>query len=294
MALSGFASAQHPVTAVPEEIRTQFKLNAFYKKCINLGGFPIVSSERVPDAALREAAYLIDKMLGGRPDILQAMAKNGVRFSVMADDEFTTDIPEHAHLKPKIYWDKRARGLGATPSAPSVSCGEENLLLYQGDKYFLENILIHEFAHAIHEMGMNTVDPKFDRDLELTFDEAIAAGKWKGTYAATNHREYFAEAVQSWFHCNRVNDHQHNHINSRKQLTEYDPKVAKMVQRVFGDNAWTYKRVDTRKTDLEHLEGFDRKSAPRFTWPPRLKDFDAYKWEREKAEREKAEDKSKE
>ena len=177
MMLIQSAIAEHNVTPVPAELRAQFKLDAFYTKCVNYHGFPIVSSDKVPDAAMREAAYLIDRMLGNRPDVIRAMIKNGVRFSVMAKDEFTTDIPEHAHLKPKIYWDKRARGLGATPSAPSVSCGEENLLLYKGDKYFLENILIHEFAHAIHEMGMNTVDPKFDHDLEKTFDAAIAEGK---------------------------------------------------------------------------------------------------------------------
>ena len=269
------------VTDIPADLRQQFELADFYKKCVNYKGFPIVSSGRVPDAALLEAVFLIDKLLGNRPDILKAMVDGRVRYSVMALDEFTTDIPEHAHLKPKTYWDKRARGLGATPHAPCVSCGEENLLLYQGDKYFLENILIHEFAHAIHEVGMRAVDPDFDKKLESAFDEAIAAGKWKDTYAATNHREYFAEAVQSWFHCNRTNDHQHNHVNSRDVLKEYDPGAARMVEQVFPNNPWTYERVDTRKTDLDHLGDFDRSTAPQFKWPPHLKDFDAYQWERD-------------
>ena len=38
-------------------------------------------------------------------------------------------------MTPKAYWDKRARGLGATPERPAVSCGEENLLNLQGDWY---------------------------------------------------------------------------------------------------------------------------------------------------------------
>jgi hypothetical protein len=279
-----FAQLPGKVTSVPAKIKADFKLNDFYKKCVDYNGFPIVSSNKVPDVALLEATFLIDKMLGNRPDILKAMINNKVRFAVMAKDEWTTDIPEHRHLKPKTYWDKRARGLGATPAAPCVSCGEENLLRYTGDKYHAENILIHEFAHAIHEMGMSTVDPKFDGRLENAFDAAIKNGKWKGTYAATNHREYFAEAVQSWFHCNRINDHQHNHVNSRKELNQYDPGAAKMVEFVFPDNPWVYARPDERKIDLEHLKGFDRKSAPKFVWPPNLKDFDAYQWERDQKE----------
>ena len=268
---------RHPTSAV----RSKFDLPPFYEKWIDYQGFPIVSSEKVHDAALREAAYLVDRMLGNRPDIVAALAKAKVRFTVMAPTEFTTDVPEHSHLQPKIYWDKRARGLGATPTAPCVSCGEENLLCYQGDKYSTENILVHELAHAIHEVGMREVDPGFDQRLEAAYDAAIESGKWKSTYAATNYKEYFAEAVQSWFHCNRVDDHQHNHVNSRAALKEYDPAAVEMIQQVFRDNPWVYQRPDRRVDDLEHLAGFDRDSAPIFSWPDRLKDFDAYAWERE-------------
>ena len=91
--------------------------------------------------------------------------KNRVRMAVMAPTELTTDIPEHSDLKPKEYWDRRARGLGPTRRRPAVSSAEENLLNLRGDRYRKENILVHEFAHAIHEMALNTVDPKFDARL---------------------------------------------------------------------------------------------------------------------------------
>lgn len=51
----------------------------------------------------------------------------------MAQDEMTTDVPEHCDLRPKDYWDRRARRLGATDARPAVSCGEENLLCLPGD-----------------------------------------------------------------------------------------------------------------------------------------------------------------
>lgn len=259
------------VTEVPAELRQGWELSPFYQKHINVGGFPVLSSQSVSDYALREAAYLINQMLAEREDIRQALVSNKVRFAVMAWNEFTTEIPEHSTLEPAKFWDKRARGLGATRSRPAVSCGEENLLGFKGDPYHLENILIHEFAHAIHGMGIEAVDPTFNRRLKQAYDEAIAAGLWKDTYAAVNHSEYFAEGVQSWFECNRTNDAQHNHINTRDQLREYDPALAKLVQEIFGDRPWRYRKPAIRPAaENTHLVGFDPEQAPTFAWPDEL------------------------
>ena len=105
-----------------------------------------------------EARYIVTSMLSNRPDVLKSLAKKKIRLTVMAVREFTTDVPEHSDLKPAKYWDRRARGLGPTDVRPCVSCGEENLLKYPGDPYKTENILVHEFAHAIHE-GLKAIDP---------------------------------------------------------------------------------------------------------------------------------------
>src|SRR6266536_2121309 len=99
--------AEPKVTAVPEAVIKQFKLDTtFYKKHIDYKGFSILSSARVSDTALLEARYLIDKLLGEREDILKAMIKAGCRFMVMAPTEMTTDVPEQHHMKndPKTNW----------------------------------------------------------------------------------------------------------------------------------------------------------------------------------------------
>jgi hypothetical protein len=189
----------------------------------------------------------------------------------MAHDEFTTMVPEHSDLKPARYWDKRARGLGATPRRPAVSCGEENLLAYPGDPYAKENILIHEFAHAVHEMALNEVDPTFDGRLKKAYDAAKGAGLWQGSYAATSRNEYWAEGVQSWFDCNRENDRAHNHVNTRAELKEYDPALARLVAEVFGDGPWRYRKPAARpQAARAHLQGYDAARAPRFAWPEDL------------------------
>jgi hypothetical protein len=261
------ATARFEVSSVPAELVETFQLNSFYKKHVSVHGFPVLGSENVSDFALLEAAYLVHRMLAGRDDIRGALITNKVRFAVMAYNEFTTDVPEHSDLDPARFWDRRARGLGATRQRPAVSCGEENLLGYPGDPYRAENILIHEFAHAIHEMGLNVVDPTFDRRLKVTYEKALAAGLWKGTYAAVNRNEYWAEGVQSWFDCNRENDSVHNHVNTREELKEYDPALAALIEEVFGDGPWRYQRPEARgESERGHLAGYNASAAPRFRW----------------------------
>src|SRR5499427_10373145 len=134
------------VAEVTKELRDRLKLDPFYKKHLDLDGLPVLSSEKVSDAALAEAGHLIRQMLAERPDILKEMVKGRCRFVVMAPTEMTTDVPEQRNMTPKDYWDNRARGLGGR----ITSCGEENLLNLKGDRYRNENILVHEFGHCIH------------------------------------------------------------------------------------------------------------------------------------------------
>ncbi|MDF1659787.1 MAG: hypothetical protein P1U58_19395, partial [Verrucomicrobiales bacterium] len=252
---------------------------AFYTQRIDAGGFPIVASENVNPYALEEAAYLIDLMLAERPDVREAMIQSGARLCILAWNEFTTDQPEWKWLEtrslsgfpgvsPKDYRDARARGMGGSLTDPFCSCAEENLLGYPGDPYSTENILIHELAHNIHLRGMVNVDPTFDRRLKATYDSAMEAGLWEGKYASVNHHEYFAEGVQSWFDDNRENDHDHNHVDTREELIDYDPGLAAMCREVFGDTELKYTKPVTRLTG--HLEGYDPATAPTFVWPERL------------------------
>lgn len=244
------------------------QLPDFYAKYVSASGYPIVSSATVNDFALKEAAFLVDMMLAQRPDLRATMIASGSRLIVMAHDEFTTDIPEYAHMKPKDFWDARARGLGGSRTDPVCSCAEENLLAYPGDPYAAENILIHEFAHNIHLRGMVRLDPTFDDRLKETYERAMEQGLWKGKYASVNHAEYFAEGVQSWFNNNRPPDHDHNHVDTREELLEYDPGLAAICEEVFGATELVYTKPTTRLTG--HLSGYDPQTAPGFVWPERL------------------------
>jgi len=251
------------VTPVPEAVRTQLRLGPFYQKHLSLDGFPILGSAKVTDAALREAAWIVGRMVAEHPAILASLRSRGVRLVVMAHDEYTTDLPEQAGMQPKDFWDRRARGLGG----PLVSCAEENLLGYPGDPYSTENILIHEFAHTILDFGLADLAPGFEQRLKEAYGKAMAAGLWKKTYAAENPHEYWAEGVQDWFDNNRQNDAQHNAVNTRAELLQYDPALAALCREVFGDRPWRYRKPPDRPADERaHLAGYDPARAPTFHW----------------------------
>jgi hypothetical protein len=250
---------------------------AFYTQRIRANGFPIVASTKVNPYALKEAAYLVNMMFAKRPEVREAMIKSGARMCIMAYNEYTTDLPEFTHLSAprefanlsaKDYWDARARGTGGSETDPYCSCAEENLLGYPGDPYAAECILIHEFAHNIHLRGLVNVDPTFDARLKAAYQAAMQAGLWKGKYASVNHHEYFAEGVQSWFDNNRENDHDHNNVNTRSELLEYDLGLAAICREVFGDTELKYTKPATRLTG--HMAGYNPAMAPKFQWPERL------------------------
>jgi hypothetical protein len=252
---------------------------AFYTQSVSVNGFLIVASAKVNPYALKEAEFLVKQMLANRPDVRRAMITSGARMCIMAYNEYSTDLPEFFRLKKTTghgiagisgedFYDARARGLGGSETDPYCSVAEENVLCFHGDPYDKECILIHEFAHNIHLRGMLNVDLTFDARLRATYDAAMKSGLWKGKYASVNHHEYFAEGVQSWFDNNRINDHDHNHVNTRALLLEYDPGLASMCREVFGETKLTYTKPTTRLTG--HMAGYDPSVMPAFAWPARL------------------------
>ena len=251
------------VGPVPDALRAERSLAPFYQKHLAVGSLPILGSAKVSDAALAEAAWIVRHMLANRPDVLAALTKNGVRVAVMAYNEYTTDLPEQRDMQPRVFWDRRARGLGGL----LVSCGEENLLCFPGDPYAAENLLVHEFAHVLHGEGLTKLDTTFKRRLNAVYDNARRRGLWPNTYAITNAGEYWAEGVQSWFDCNRQNDALHCHVDTRPELEEYDPDLSRFIAEALGKDEWRYRKpADRPAAERAHLGGFDPAKAPRFRW----------------------------
>ena len=250
----------------PANVRRAFDLASFYQQWIDVRGFPVLASGKVSPYAVKEAAYLIHRMIGHRRDILRTFARNKERFSIIGYNETTTQIPEYSYLQPNFYVDIRTRGLGSAEPNLTTSTSEENLLHYPGDPYFGFSVLLHELAHAVHERGLSRIDPGFDDRLRITYESAIAEGLWKDTYAAVNHKEYWAEGSEAWFNPKTTASFD-RFGDTREDLKAYDPELAALIAEVYGDSEWRYTSPKIRLRQM-HLQGFNPQNSPTFQWPP--------------------------
>ena len=95
--------------------------------------------------------------------------------------------------------------------------------------YTEENILIHEFGHAVMNLGLA------QEDLELV--EQLYQNARKNQmydckcYMMDNADEYFAEACQSWFEAT-VREDVNSGVNTRAALKARDPQLAALMQKV--------------------------------------------------------------
>jgi hypothetical protein len=230
-------------------------LDPFYRKYVDAGGIPIVSSAKVPDAALLIARDIVLAETAERPDVRREMARSGARVGIMAIDEGTMDLPEQRDWKKpaaddkrltqcerthydKIaamtdaqYWNSRARGMGGHYTTGAA----ENLLGVPGTRYFGENILVHEFSHNILST-IETIDPLLYGRVQRAYDHAMAAGLWKGDYASVTIQEYWAEGTQFWFNSNKAFHDGDRVIVSDQDLMAYDPMLYSVLEEAYRDN----------------------------------------------------------
>jgi len=66
-------------------------------------------------------------------------------------------------------------------------------------------------------------------------------------------------------------DHDHNHIETREGLIGYDPGLAKLCEKVLGNNTWRF--VSPRKRAGEgHLKDFDPNNLPEVVDLPHIRE----------------------
>jgi alpha-glucosidase len=260
------ASANHPsVTAPPdsffEKVREQDREAArqFYKKFIDVKGMPVVAAGEVADLALQRTYEIITHLLAGRPDIIEALVKNGMYLIIIGRDQGYTDMPEYRNHPNPAFQNERVRGTGGKPT----SFGEENLLSLPLDRYDDESIGVHEFCHTI-DGALRSLDPGWNERKSATYRKAIEKGLWRNTYAGSNPGEFWAEICQSYFACNRVNNWNHGPIGTREQLRVYDPESYELVRTTFNLDP----EQDWRYTFLQKL--------PNVTPPPSRFKIDPY------------------
>ncbi|MBN1973335.1 MAG: hypothetical protein JW787_06830 [Sedimentisphaerales bacterium] len=233
-----------PVSAVPDSVfelipsRDRDAAKQFYTKYIDVKGLPVLASKEVADLALQRTYEIVTSMLAGRPDVLKAMAKQGMYLIIIGKNQVYTDMPEYRNTRNPDFQNERVRGTGGLPT----SFGEENLLNLPLDRYDDESIGVHEFSHTI-DSTLSRMDRAWSGKLNTAYRNAVQKGLFKGTYAGSNSAEYWAENVQVYFNCNRVNNYNHGPIGRRDQFKIYDPVGYELVKSTFNlspEQDWSY------------------------------------------------------
>jgi len=182
----------------PAIIRIDPPEKDFFSKCLNFHGIFIKAHDVVADEALYAAYDRLSMMLTNLPIVTSNLAAAGACLHIIGRDQVTTDLPEWRHDKGKpleeykgLTRDQRTRGMGGL----LTSCGEENLLRLEKDKYRGRDICVHEFAHNIRSVGLpREVVKRFNQQ----YERSLASGLWKGAYSGTNPDEFFAE-LSMWY-----------------------------------------------------------------------------------------------
>jgi hypothetical protein len=238
---------------------------AFYKKYVEVGGMPVAAADEVADEALRRTHEIVSHMLAGRPDVVEALVRRRMYLIIIGKDQVYTDMPEYRNHPDPAFQNERVRGTGGRPT----SFGEENLLSLPIDRYDDESIAVHEFSHTIDGV-LRAIDPDWPARRDAAYREAMARGLYKKAYAAGSPGEYWAEIVQAYFDCNRVNNWNHGPIGTREQLRIYDPRgyeLARTTFRLGPDQDWRYTPLRVLPNVIAPPERFGIDPYyTRFTW----------------------------
>ena len=227
----------------------------FFSKEVDVLGVPIRAHAVVSDAALTVAADRLSRMLRHMPEqVTERLARRRASFHIIGVGQGTSDLPEHAHMKGVdggytgergITLDQRARGMGGLNS----SCGEENLVDLDSDpRYAGRDILTHEFAHCIMDVGL---PPSLRAEIRETHARAVKSGRWRRAdgstaYAGSNASEYFAELTMWYFgtHGEFVDRKAKTPTPGPGGLAEHDPEGFRLLASIYGGTHSALREAD--------------------------------------------------
>lgn len=269
---------KYVVTEPPPHVVERLNLDTtFYRKYADANGYPVLASAKVPDAALAIVRDMVNYMLAYRPDIRDTMVANGARIGIMAETEYTMDMPEQRNwtvpryldprltpqeraryyeegglgsLSPEGYWNGRARGMGGT----FTTCAEENVLGYYNTRYWGTNICVHEFAHGIMGAGIGNADPQWFQAIVDAYKSAKdACLVTTNGYGGNTFNEYWATGLE-WYVGNGGRD--------RSALKQADPTLFELISRLIPEDKYLPVRANVANRTREQMNDHVRDHNP--------------------------------
>ena len=231
--------------AVETKYVDHLSYNPFYNKFgMTKTGIRIKSSNLVSDEAYETLSKMVDVMLIKIPEIIKVLNKYHAEIAIYAPSENAYDIPEHRIGS--MILKRPVEGFGGIVEDPVTSVSEVNLLrIREGEhvtNYPNEMILAHEFAHAIHLIGINYLeDQTLANEIREAYKDAKTSGKWQNTYAISNYEEYFATMTTIWFNVMAESadgswNGTRGPINKRDEMEKYDPKIYDIMKKIYTED----------------------------------------------------------
>ena len=232
----------------------------FFSRQLDFHGIPIKAHKVVADEALYAAydrlALLFTNLLTKQPMVTSNLVTRGAELHIIGRDQVTTDLPEWRHDKGKklaeyngLTRDQRTRGMGGL----LTSCGEENLLKLDKDRYRGRDICLHEFSHSVLNNGC-------PREIKARFaaqrTNSLAKGLWVRSYAGSNVDEFFAELTMWYFGTHGdLSMTGPKPANGREGLKRYDPEAFALIDDFYSG------RIEIGKIERRQRTNFNFNSS---------------------------------
>ena len=113
-----------------------------------------------------------------------------------------------------------------------TSCGEENLLKLDKDRYRGRDICVHEFAHNILGTGTSRA---VREQVRQQLRRSLERGLWVSSYAGSNEHEFFAELAMWYFGTHGdLSMKGPKPANGPDGLKAYDPEAFALMDNFFS------------------------------------------------------------
>uniref|UniRef100_A0A383VUG7 ShKT domain-containing protein n=1 Tax=Tetradesmus obliquus TaxID=3088 RepID=A0A383VUG7_TETOB len=201
------------------------------------GNLTIWAWDIVTEAAVQQALLVISRVVGElHADVRRRLVTSSPPAKVALfkrPEQVFTDIPEHSQYKGTEFGNVGEpvyAGVGGTKEIPVSSCDMRNILETSDDPYREESVLVHEFGHHIHNVGLSGCETDA---AAAAYTHAAASGTYTpNIYMISTNAEYMANAVTAWFQGigrGDVNDG----IIDRPRLLARDPTLFSLMQYMF-------------------------------------------------------------
>ena len=166
----------------------------FYSRATSWGGIAVLAHASVDPAALLAVRDRLERMLSHAPSIVANLDQRHAGVRVAGRHQLVSGLPEFVSLRGTRTnagddFDEHTRG-GGHQFDRWTACAESNLLADAGARFSGHDICVHELAHLVMWLGLA---PAIRSRVLNRMVEALVEGRWRDTYAATNHAEFFAE-----------------------------------------------------------------------------------------------------